>query len=92
MGFSLWEKENAELGTFEEVLVYWVDGERLGYDAMLAKVVEALEDCIEVSYAYHRAADCYWIDEEHPWYSKPVYLDDDGIKANGQIIEHLQLD
>jgi len=67
--------------------MYLLDGIRVKYEVCVRRVVAALEDGDAVSYAYHRGADCYWLDREHPWYAQAVLLTDDGVVAGGRVLE-----
>jgi hypothetical protein len=64
-----------------------VDGKLLNYNACIKALIEALEEGIWVTHAYHLGTDCYWIDLEGPWFSKPVFLSDEGLMVNGQVRE-----
>jgi hypothetical protein len=70
--------------------MYLLDGAEIGYEECMRTVVAALEDGEYVSHAYHQGADCYWLEEAHPWFSSPVHLTDEGVTVGDKVIEAVQ--
>ena len=74
--------------------MYQVDGVEMPRKAALHKVMNAiyfsknydLED--EVRYAYHMGVDIFWIKTEAPFWSKKVFIKEEGIVDEaGKVIE-----
>ena len=71
-----------------KITSYQINGEYVTHDILIMRLLQLLEDRIDVRHAYHMGVDIYWT-KNAPHWSDPVYLTFEGLEVKGEIIEPL---